>query len=153
MDESGHDGKIIVGWREYVDLPDWGIEGVLAKVDTGARTSSLHVRDIQDLPGNRVRFEVVLSRKATAAAIPVEAKLVRMARITPSSGVRQRRRVIRTTMRLGGVDRTVEISLVCRKAMLCRMLVGRLALEDGFLVDPAQRYVFGTRRRKGRSRR
>ena len=144
----------IVGWREYVTLPAWGVQGVLAKIDTGARTSALHVADIRDLPGDRVRFEVVLSRNDPTRRIPVEADLVRVARIKPSTGVHQHRRVVLTRMRLGPVEKDIEVSLVCRKSMLCRMLIGRTALDDDFLIDSSRTYIFGKpkriRRKKSR---
>jgi hypothetical protein len=142
------DGKRIVGWREYVGFPDWGITGVLAKVDTGARTSSLHVRNIVTLPNDRVRFDVVLSRKFPDRTITVTADLARHTNVRPSSGQRQQRRVVRTRMELGGVEREIEVSLVCRQGMLCRMLLGRRALEGDFVVDSSRRYVFGRPKRR-----
>lgn len=144
----------VVGWREYVTLPEWGVGGVLAKIDTGARTSALHVANIEDLPGDRVRFEVVLSRTDPARRIPVVADLVRVARVKPSTGIHQHRHVVATSMKLGPVEKTIEVSLVCRKSMLCRMLIGRSALDDDFLVNSSRRYIFGkpkrVRRRKAR---
>jgi len=138
----------VVGWREYVDLPDFNVRGVLAKIDTGARTSALHVDNIVELPGDRVRFDVVLSRKDPAQTVTTEADLVRTSKVKPSSGQKQHRLVVATTMRLGDVIKTIEVSLVSRHHMLCRMLVGRTALENDFLVDPARKYVFGRKKYK-----
>ena len=53
----------VIGWKETVDLPDWGIGSILAKSDTGARRSALDVHNIIELPGNRVQFDIVLDRK------------------------------------------------------------------------------------------
>ncbi|GJM18355.1 MAG: ribosomal protein S6 modification protein [Phycisphaeraceae bacterium] len=129
------------GWRERVDLPDWGVTALRAKLDTGARTSAIHVAQIQDLPDGRIRFEVVLHEKPAHEGVWIEAMPVREATVKPSSGKRQRRPVVRTKMAIGGIERDIEISLVCRKGMLCRMLVGRRALEGAFLVDPQHRYL------------
>ncbi len=137
-----HEDQIVcAGWREYVDLPSWGISRVRAKLDTGAKTSAIHVREIVELPDGRLRFEVVLRERPTRKSVWVESEQVRQARVKPSSGVRQHRHVVETTMRLGPITRTIEIGLVCRKGMLCRMLVGRTALQGACVVDPAKRYL------------
>ena len=141
-----NNGKILVGWREYVALPDWGIT-VRAKIDTGARTSALHVEDIEMLTGRRVRFEVVLKR-SPERRVPVEAELIGEAVVRPSSGEPQARYVVTTRMRLGGVERDIEVGLVSRQHMLCRMLVGRRALEGQFVVDPDAKYLHRRKRRQ-----
>lgn len=142
------DEQRIVGWKEYVDLPDWGVEGILAKIDTGARTSALHVTSLQEISDGRVRFEVVVSLKDPNKRFFVEADIARESNIKPSSGITQKRYVVETTMRLGGVDKKVQISLASRKNMYCRMLVGRTALEGDFLVDSAKTYLYGKRKKK-----
>lgn len=136
----------VIGWREYVAFPEWGIPAVLAKIDTGAKTSSLHVANVVDLPNDRVRFDVVLSRKNPARRVTVEAQETRTARIRPSTGTVEVRRVVTTKVRIGSVEKDIELSLVCRDNMLCRMLLGRAALADSFLVDPCQKFVFGRHR-------
>jgi len=146
MTDDTH-GKIITGWREYVALPDWRVGGVLTKVDTGARTSALHVKQIIDLPNDRVRFDVVLSRTNPDRTVTVEADLARIAVVKPSSGKKQTRRIVRTKMKLGPIEKEIDISLVCRQAMLCRMLLGRLAIEPELIVDPAKCYMFGKPKR------
>jgi len=138
----------IVGWRERVDLPDWGVERILAKIDTGARTSSIHVENLEELPGGRVRFEVVVARassKGPERTVAVETELVRTARVRPSTGRLQRRPVVSAHVRIGRVERTVELSLVSRQHMLCRMLLGRTALDGSVLVNPGERYLLTSR--------
>ena len=147
--------RLVVGWREYVALPQWGIASIRAKIDTGARTSAVHVENVEALPGNRVRFEVVHQRGDANSWVPVEAEIVRESRVRPSTGRRQCRYVVATTLRLGPVEKTIELSLVSRKKMLCRLLLGRTALDDGFLVDPGRTHILGVperRRRRGRAR-
>ncbi len=141
-----NNGKVLIGWREYVALPDWGIT-VRAKIDTGARTSALHVEDIEVLAGGRVRFEAVL-RRAPERSIPVEAPLVGETVVRPSSGEPQARYVVATRMRLGGIERVIHLGLVSREHMLCRMLVGRRALEGQFIVDPDAKYLHRRKRRQ-----
>ena len=140
---SDHPAKLVLGRREAVALPEWGIRRVRAKVDTGARTSAIHVGEITMLPGDRVRFEVILSRGEPLRAVPVEADLVRVASVRPSTGLAQARPVVETEIVIGDVRRRVELNLVCRRGMLCRMLLGRKAIEGAFVVDPELKYVQG----------
>jgi hypothetical protein len=141
----------VIGWRENIELPEWGIESVQAKIDTGARTSALHVREIEELDDGKLRFEVVLREKPTRQSVWAEAQAVRDSNVKPSSGERQRRRVVKTLMKIGPIERRIEISLVCRKGMLCRMLVGRTALENLFIVDPSAKYLVSKTERKPQS--
>lgn len=150
-DTAAPQPPIPVGWREYIALPDWGIDRVRVKVDTGARTSAIHVAEYEELEDGHARFEVVVSERPKMRTIMVEAPLVREAVVKPSSGKRQRRPVVKTTMRLGGVEKEIEISLVSRKGMLCRMLLGRTALKHDFIVDVSRTYLASEKRRKKKS--
>lgn len=141
--KSPHDRRSIIGLREYVSFPEWDVPDIVAKVDTGARTSALHVENIKKLPGGRVRFEVVLSRKDPDRRVPVEEEIVRVTRVRPSTGHATERFVVATKVALGNIEKVVEFSLVSRKHMLCRMLLGRIALEGDFLVDVGLRYALG----------
>ncbi|MDX1429454.1 MAG: RimK/LysX family protein [Rhodothermales bacterium] len=144
--------KIVVGWREFVSLPEWGIRSIRAKLDTGARTSALHVENLELLTDGTVRFEVVPGGDLTKR-VPVVAELTRVTRVRPSTGKLQRRYVVSTVMRLGTVEKVIQLSLVSRRRMLCRMLIGRRALEDDFLVDPNSKYVLGRAARRHASKR
>lgn len=136
--------KVTVGWRERVGLPAWGIKRVRAKIDTGARTSAIHVAQIEELENGHIRFEVVIRERPTHKTVWIDAEpVVRESTVKPSSGDLQQRPVVRTTMVLGGIEREIELSLVCRKGMLCRMLIGRTALDGVFLVDPSHKYLTG----------
>lgn len=131
---------MVVGWREPVDLPEWGITALKTKIDTGARTSAIHVANMEQLPGNRIRFDVIIAiNRAThrTRGVRIEAPIVRTSRVRPSHGEEQSRPVVSTLMRLGPIERQIELSLVCRKRMLCRMLLGRTAIKGGFLIDPS----------------
>lgn len=143
--------KPIIGWREIVAFPDWGIDGVVAKIDTGARTSAIHVEEIKKLKGNRVKFYVVTHRRTPVRHVLVKADLVRTTRVRSSSGHTQERFVVAGRVRIGPVTKLVEMSLVRREHMLCRMLLGRTALE-GFLVDVNERHLFGAPRRRKKAR-
>ncbi len=132
----------LIGWREMVAFPEWDIDGIEAKVDTGARTSAIHVEDVVKLSGGRVRFHLVVSHHKPFKHIPITADLVRLSRVRPSSGIVQERYVVATTIRIGSVRRRIELSLVGRDKMLCRMLLGRKALH-GVVIDPDSKYLCG----------
>lgn len=133
-------GRTLIGIAERIDLPDWGVRRLRVKIDTGARTSALHVDEIEELPDGRVRFTVVLDRKRGRRQ-QVEAEVARTARVRSSTGRAEKRFFVRTRMCLGGVEKEIEISLASREPMIFRMLLGRTALAHDFLVDPTHRYL------------
>ena len=131
----------VIGWRERIDLPDWGIRGLLAKSDTGANSSAIDVAWFEELPGDRVRFGVRRSRKYPDRVKEIEADIARKTRVRSSNGESVERIVVATMIRVGPVSKEVEFSLVCRKEMLCRVLLGRKAIEGDFLVDCSERHL------------
>lgn len=145
-DPSTHDGPILVGWREWVALPHFGIAAIKAKADTGARTSVMHAESIERHSANgtpMLAFRVFPFRGDRATRVSVEAPLVGERLVRSSDGDAQIRPIVKTTLALAGVSREIEISLACRDLMGFRMLLGRVALA-GMLVDPTQSYVWGT---------
>jgi len=147
---TARDDEVRIGWTELVDFPDWGIERLRAKVDTGARTSALHVENIRELPHDHVRFDVVLHRAHRDRRVPVETRIVRRGRVRSSTGHQTHRIFVATRMRLGPVTRTVEVSLVDRGKMLHRMLLGRKALTGPFVIDVDRRMLQSPARKKAR---
>jgi hypothetical protein len=138
---SSSDTLPVAGWREWVALPDWGIRRIRAKLDTGARTSAIHVSRIEEREDGRLRFQVVVREHPIPRTRWIEADAVRDARVKPSHGQLQDRKVVRTRMRLGLFEQEIEIGLVCRQGMVCRMLLGREALAGRLLVDSASIYL------------
>ena len=134
---------VVVGWREFAALPEWGIPRIKAKIDTGARTSALHVGKLEELPGGRVRFEVVVRETPKLHTTLVEAQAIKRTIVKPSSGEKQERLVMRTRLVIGPIERDVDLSLVSRDGMLCRMLVGRTAFGDDVLISPHRKYLHG----------
>ena len=132
---------LVIGVTEYVDIPEWRILRLRAKIDTGARSSALHVENIRELGSGRVRFDVRLSRNQTERRVTVEARIARRGQVRPSNGELQARIFVAVTVRIGPVEREIELSLVDRGRMIFRMLIGRRALAHAFLIDPSRRYV------------
>lgn len=127
-------------------LPDWGVAHLKAKVDTGARTSSLHafaVRRFERDGGEWVRFELHPWQRSTVDATVAEAAVVSWRDVKSSSGTVQRRPVVRTTIVLAGVAVDAEVTLTRRDEMGFRMLIGREALRRRFVVDPGRSYLGG----------
>ncbi len=144
--------KTIVGWTEYVDLPEWGIGSIHAKIDTGARTSALHVEDLTTLPDGQVLFHVILSRKYAHKRVEICAPVTRWGRVCSSSGHYSVRCFVTTRIRVGGVEKEIEVSLISRERMLYRMLLGRQALANDFVVDVTRRHVLGGKPKNTRRR-
>ncbi len=135
--------RTVIGWREYVALPEWGASGIKAKVDTGARTSVIDVANLMELPGERARFDIVIERGPLGRLVTVITPIVRRTRVKSSFGASHDRLIVRTSLLLGPITKEVELSLVSRKGMICRMLLGRQTLEPDLLVDSSGWYLLG----------
>jgi ribosomal protein S6--L-glutamate ligase len=122
-----------IGWREWVELPDWGLT-LKAKIDTGAKSSSLDVTRITHLDDQRIQFDIHQYRKKIKV-VTVEATIYKVTRVRSSNGQMQERFVVQTPMILGGVKKDILITLTSRRKMLHRMLLGREALQNDFLID------------------
>jgi len=137
----------VIGWKETIDLPDWGIESILAKSDTGARRSALDVSHIVALPGNKVQFNIVIDGKDRSRIRTVVADIDHQTHVRSSNGAEHERYFVRTNVLIHGRIKEVEFSLVSRASMVCRVLLGRKALEGDFLVDSSQKHVSRPRRK------
>jgi hypothetical protein len=138
--------KFVIGWSEYVDLPEWGIFGIRAKIDTGAASSALHVDRLVELGRGRIRFDVVVKRGRRNRTTRVEARVHRRSRVRSSSGHASDRLFVTTTLHAGPVLRRIELSLVDRDLMRYRMLLGRSALAGDFWVDAGRTGLLGRSR-------
>lgn len=138
--------KQIVGWREWVNLPELGIDAIKAKVDTGALTSALHaihVRRFQENGRSRVRFDVHPLQKRSDITVQCVADVLDEREIRSSSGHVEVRPVIRTLLRLGDDQWPIDLTLTNRDSMGFRMLLGRRAMRRHLIVDPSASYLFG----------
>lgn len=139
-------GLPVIGWREWVGLPDLGIKRIKAKVDTGARSSSLHALDLEmfDQDGTDwVRFTVNPVQNRTNRRVEVTARVLEVRSVRSSSGIAQLRPVIVTNVELLGVTWPVELTLANRCEMGFRMLLGREAFRSRFLIDAGRSYYGG----------
>ncbi|MBT1597976.1 ATP-dependent zinc protease family protein [Curtobacterium flaccumfaciens] len=155
--KSSDSGLVVAGWREWAGLPDLGVPWIKVKLDTGARSSALHAFDLEELPGERVRFSLHPWQDTDADASTIECDVHDRRIVRSSTGHTQERIVVRTRIALAGQVVESEVTLSNRDQMGFRMLVGREALRQGFLVDPARSFVAGRapkeirRRNRGRA--
>jgi hypothetical protein len=143
----------VIGWREWIGLPGLGIKSIKAKVDTGARSSSLHAVDLEqfDQGGEPyVRFKVHPRQRNMDRVVEVAAKVLEFRPIRSSSGEVSMRPVIVTEVKLLGVSWPVELTLADRTEMSFRMLLGREAFRRRFVVDAGASYFGGIPKRKRR---
>ena len=144
MDRPTHSSTLI-GWREWVSLPDVGIPWIKAKVDTGARSSSLHAQHIREFERDGipwVRFDV-RPWQGAHELVPVELPVFDRRDVRSSSGHAQSRLVVLLDLVLVGRRITAEVTLSNRSEMGFRMLIGREALRQGFTIEPARSFLGG----------
>lgn len=145
MDSEVKRESKIIGRREWVSLPSLGLLAIKGKVDTGAKTSSLHAYDIElEVKGKKtyVLFKVHPVQQNEELVVCCRALLVDKRLVTDSGGHREERYVIRTYMSLAGFKKRIELTLTNRMSMKYRMLIGRSALKN-FYIDPSQSYLSG----------
>lgn len=140
------DAPVVIGWREWVGLPDLGLANLKAKVDTGARTSALCAHDIERIGDSRVRFTVHPRQRDTTTVVTAEADIVDERSVRSSSGLVELRLVVRTSLQIGVHRFDAEFTLTDRTSLGFRVLLGREALRRRFIVDPGSSYRFGGRR-------
>ncbi|MBP1326918.1 hypothetical protein JOF28_002150 [Leucobacter exalbidus] len=145
----------LTGWREWVRLDGIGVSWVKAKVDTGAQTSALHATDITEFERDGapwVKFTVQPWQTSEADAVDVELPVHDRRLVRSSSGHTESRPVVLVTLGLVGREVDVELTLTDREEMVFRMLIGREALQQGFVVDPGASFVGGRPPREVRRR-
>lgn len=134
----------IIGWREWVSLPELGIGKIKAKIDTGARTSALHAFSLKPFKQNgknQITFELHPLQHNTQDVIVCTADVIDRREVTDSGGHTEERYVIVTPLTIAGQTWPIEITLTERENMLFRMLLGRSALRRHFIVNPARSFV------------
>ncbi|MDA7914962.1 ATP-dependent zinc protease [Rubripirellula sp.] len=145
---------IIIGWREWLSLPDLGVPRIKAKIDTGARSSSLHAYDIEQFERegcSMVRFKVHPIQRREQLEICCLAEVHDIRSVRTSSGEATDRIVIQTTASWLDQTWTIDLTLADRSQMGFRMLVGREAMRGRMLVDPGRSYFGGRPKRKTQS--
>lgn len=133
-------------------MPDLGIPAIKAKIDTGARTSALHVFKLERINRNgtdSIKFWIHPLQRRTDFTMVCESPLIAQRMVRDSGGHTENRYVIATMIELGGMEWEAEITLTSREDMQFRMLLGRSALTSGgFCIDPGKSYLTGRKLRR-----
>jgi hypothetical protein len=146
----------VIGWREWVSMPDLEIDEIKAKIDTGALSSALHAVNVETFRSrgrDMVRFDVHPYQRDAAGTVPAEAELVDERNIRSSTGHVELRPVVLIAVRIRGRQWTTEFTLTSRYEMGFRVLLGRRALRGRFLVDTRRSFVAGRPLDRSRSKR
>ncbi|MFV1960304.1 MAG: ATP-dependent zinc protease [Acidimicrobiia bacterium] len=146
--------RATIGWREWVQMPEFGVTEIKAKVDTGADNSSLHAFDIERFDRDGVpfvKFEIHPRQRKRKPTIVCEAEVVKERRVRNPGGRTQVRPVIRTRLNVAGREFETLINLTTRDEMTFRMLLGRRSIRNEFVVDPGRSYLGGRPARLGQT--
>jgi hypothetical protein len=133
----------VIGWREWVRLPHWLDVPIKAKIDSGARTSSIHsfwTRRFTDGGAPMVEFVIHPLQRRAAPAFTCVAPIKDERWVRSSNGDREQRLVVETEARLGDITWPIELTLADRDVMGFRMLLGREAIRRRFLIDPGRSF-------------
>lgn len=140
-----------IGWKEYLDLPELGIFRLKAKMDTGARTSALHVDSlnvVETLPdGTEIaEVEIGLDRRRPERRVVARVAILGRLRVKDSGGHGELRPWLETEVVLGPVRKRIRLTLTDRSGMLFRMILARKALEGDFVVNTSRKYLLRPRK-------
>jgi hypothetical protein len=133
----------VIGWIEWIGLPDLGVRRIKAKADTGARTSAIHAENIRITKlanGHREVTFTIYTSKTKEKSVRVTCPLKENRIVKSSNGTATLRPVVFTSVKIGDFTKKIELTLINRSPMEFRMLLGRTALRD-FLVDPRHSYL------------
>jgi len=134
----------VIGWREWIALPDLGIEAIKVKIDTGARSSALHAFEMETFSQNgksMVQFKVHPYQGDTKQVVTVIGEVIETRQVRNSGGQTELRPVIQTIVELSGERWQIELTLTNRDEMGFRMLLGREAVRKRFLIDSGKSYL------------
>ncbi|MBB3763794.1 ATP-dependent zinc protease family protein [Sphingomicrobium lutaoense] len=136
----------MLGWREWIALPDLGVDTIKVKIDTGAKTSAIHAFDVRPFERDGeewVSFCLHPVQRHRLPSVECEARVLEKRHVRSSNGKQEERYVIKTKARIGKKSFAIELTLTNRDEMGFRMLLGREAINRRFLVDPGHSYLLG----------
>lgn len=145
--------KVVIGWREKISIPSLDVKEIKVKVDTGARTSSIHVSELEVIKKGKyyyADFVIHPVQRKSHPSIKKRVRIISFRDVRSSNGISSERPVIMATVELGSVKKEVEMTLVNRDMMGFRMLLGRTAIRPDFLVDVSKSFLLEKKKKKRR---
>lgn len=133
-------GENILGKVDKFDLPQLGLYGIKAKIDTGAKTSSIHCSEVIVLKNNYIKFSFDNSNGALDERYIIK-PISRVSNVKSSNGKSEKRYFIKTTIVIYNKTYDIEVSLSFREQMIYPLLIGRELLKQGFVVDVSKKFL------------
>lgn len=137
---------LTLGWREWVELPDLQLPFVKAKVDSGARTSALHAFSVNPFVRDNIQYVEFLlhpHQRDNDTVMHCVSEVKDRRNVTDSGGHTEERWVVETSLLIGDRSWPIDVTLTSRDNMRFRMLLGRQALNNHAVINPAQSYLIG----------
>ncbi|HMQ11372.1 MAG TPA: RimK/LysX family protein [Oligoflexia bacterium] len=134
----------IIGWREWIALPDLKVRKIKAKIDSGARTSSLHAHKLKVLKKNNeeyAQFYIYPQQDSSKEKVLCEEKILEYRKIKSSNGITEKRPIIQTYIKINEKLWLVDLSLSNRDEMGFRILLGRTSISKKFLIDVSKSFL------------
>lgn len=138
------DDTRIIGRAELIDIPEWDLYGIKAKIDTGAYTSSLHCHHIERVEKEgkaNVRFNLLDPSHEIYNDKLFELPLYKSKMVKSSNGLTEERFIVKTVLRLFDKELEAELSLTDRSEMRYPVLIGRKLIKGHFIVDVSKKYL------------
>jgi ribosomal protein S6--L-glutamate ligase len=134
--------KVLIGRVEWVSLPDIKVK-LKARIDTGAKTTSMHAVNIEEVEQRGEQFIKFQTVDAEGKVVEMVRKVGTTQRVSNTSGFVSRRYVIKEKIKMGNIEREIMINLNDRSKMEYKFLIGRNVLLGRFIVDVARSHVLG----------
>jgi hypothetical protein len=134
-----------IGWKEYLEFTEWDLRRIRVKIDTGARTSALDVAryELMETAGGELMatLYLALDRRHPGRFTRIHTPVLRTVVVRNTAGLREERPLVETTVRIGPVRKRIRITITNRSSMRYRMILGREALANDFVVDVSRKYL------------
>jgi hypothetical protein len=134
-----------IGWKEYLEFTEWDLRRIRVKIDTGARTSALDVvrYELIETAGGGLMATLLLAldRRHPGRFTRIQTPVLRTVIVSNTGGTREERPLVETAVRIGSIHKRIRITIANRSSMRYRMILGREALADDFLVDVSCKYL------------
>jgi hypothetical protein len=142
---SANRQPLAIGWKEYLHFIEWDLRRIRVKIDTGARTSALDVvrYELVETAGSGLMatLYLALDHRHPGRFTRIHTPVLRLVTVRNTSGKSEERPLVETAVRLGPIHKSIRITITNRSRMRYRMILGREALANDFLVDVSRKYL------------